>query len=66
MERLNLNEGACNHLSVMAPARNGKSGERVMLLAPGKKLRIGTGQKEISPVSRIVLTTVGTQKIIVD
>ena len=35
LERLNLNEGACNHVSVVAPAKCG-SGEVVMLLAPGE------------------------------
>eukprot|EP00095_Tigriopus_kingsejongensis_P003375 maker-scaffold153_size302544-snap-gene-1.11 protein:Tk03375 transcript:maker-scaffold153_size302544-snap-gene-1.11-mRNA-1 annotation:"predicted protein" len=33
METLNLNEGACNHISVMAPAQSGVG--EVMLLAPG-------------------------------
>ena len=33
LDRLELNEGACNHLTVMAPAQNG-SGE-VMLVVPG-------------------------------
>ena len=35
LDHLQLNEGACNHLSVLAPARSGKSGQRVMLLGPG-------------------------------
>ena len=35
LDRLGLNEGACNHLTVMAPAKNGGQDE-VMLLAPGK------------------------------
>ena len=34
LDRLELNEGACNHLTVMAPMRDG-SGKEVMLLAPG-------------------------------
>ena len=33
LDRLELNEGACNHLTVMAPAQNG-NGE-VMLVVPG-------------------------------
>ena len=36
LDHLGLNEGACNHLSVMAPARSGKRGEEVMLLGPGE------------------------------
>jgi hypothetical protein len=36
IDRLELNEGACNHLTAMAPAKNG-SGE-VMLVVPGNKL----------------------------
>ena len=35
LDHLGLNEGACNHLSIIAPARNGKQGEEVMLLGPG-------------------------------
>ena len=35
LDKLGLNEGACNHLTVMAPARNGGS-DVVMLLAPGR------------------------------
>ncbi len=34
LDRLALNEGTCNHLTVEAPARDG-SGRKVMLLAPG-------------------------------
>ena len=34
LDRLDLNEGTCNHLTVLAPARDG-SGKSVMLLAPG-------------------------------
>ena len=31
-----LNEGACNHLTAMAPAKSGVEGEEVMLVTPGK------------------------------
>jgi len=34
LDRLDMNVGACNHLTVTAPAREG-GGKRVMLLAPG-------------------------------
>ena len=33
IDRLNLNEGACNHLTAMAPSQNG--GEEIMLVVPG-------------------------------
>ena len=33
IDRLELNEGACNHLTAMAPAKNGKG--QVMLVVPG-------------------------------
>ena len=36
MDRLGLNEGTCNHLTVAAPARDGRGGTKVMLLAPGE------------------------------
>ena len=37
LDRLGLNEGACNHLTVMAPAKNGAGqNDEVMLLAPGR------------------------------
>ena len=32
IDRLELNEGACNHLTAMAPAKNGKG--QVMLVVP--------------------------------
>ncbi len=35
MDRLGLNEGACNHLTVKAPMAKGGGGH-VMLLAPGE------------------------------
>jgi len=35
IDDLNLNEGSCNHLSVMAPARAGGSNKDLMLIAPG-------------------------------
>ncbi len=38
MDRLGLNEGTCNHLTVAAPARDGRGGTKVMLLAPGELL----------------------------
>lgn len=34
IDKLKLNEGVCNHLTAMAPAKNGKG--TVMLVAPGK------------------------------
>lgn len=34
LDDLSLNEGSCNHLTVMAPPRSG-AGEEVMLIAPG-------------------------------
>ena len=33
LDRLHLNEGVCNHLTVMAPAQNGQG--EVMLVVPG-------------------------------
>ena len=36
---MGLNEGACNHLTAMAPAKNGL-GEEVMLVIPGKGVSI--------------------------
>ena len=33
IDRMGLNEGACNHLSAMAPAKNGQG--EVMLVTPG-------------------------------
>ena len=34
IDRLQLNEGACNHLTAMAPAKDGKG--QIMLVVPGK------------------------------
>jgi hypothetical protein len=34
LDRLQLNEGVCNHLTAMAPAKNGQ--KQIMLVIPGK------------------------------
>jgi len=52
LERLNLSEGICNHLSVLAPARSGHG--QVMLLAP---LEQGFG--EVTPDSLLGISPEG-------
>ena len=48
-ERLNLHEGVCNHLSMMAPAASGEG--QVMLIAP-----YGLHWSEVQKIFNIIQT----------